>query len=185
MPHQVETNMMELQTTPVGLEKERVPMKKTERRRFKFSFGHDHLFGTLTPEKREAIEKSQVTESYPAGVIVLSASSTPKGIYVIRSGKVRLSTAGRGSSVPTSRIVGRGEILGLCAMVSGKPCDMTSETVSPTQLSFIPRSAITRLMDEDSEFAFRVLQYLCNDLGDAFESVRSHLRLQRRNHKSG
>lgn len=176
--------MMDQQTRPVGLEEERVPMKKTGRRRFKFSFGHDHLFGNLTPEKREAFEKSQVTEFYPAGAIVLSASSTPKGVYLIRSGKVKMSTAGRGRGGPTSRVAGRGEILGLCAMVSGKPCEMTSETVSPTQLSFIPRSAIIRLMDEDSEFAFRVLQYLCNDLGDAFESVRSHLRLQRRNHKS-
>jgi len=175
---------MNLQTRPVGLEEERAPMKKTARRRLKFRFGHDHLFGNLTPEKLEAFQKNQVTEFYPAGVIVLSASSTPKGIYLIRSGKIKLSTAGRGKSGPTSRVAGRGEILGLSAMVSGKPCEMTSETLSPTQLSFIPRSAIIRLMDEDSEFAFRVLQYLCNDLGDAFESVRSQLRSPRRNHKN-
>ena len=176
--------MMELQTIPAGLEEVRAPMKNKARRRFKFKFGHDHLFGNLTPQELEAFQKNQVTESYPAGVIVLSASSTPKGVYVIRSGKMKLSTAGRGRGGPTSRVAGRGEILGLSAMVSGKPCETTSETLSPTQLSFIPRNAIIRLMDEDSEFAFRVLQYLCNDLGEAFESVRSHLRRHRRNNKN-
>jgi CRP-like cAMP-binding protein len=176
--------MIGQQTIPVGLGEGRIRMKKSARRRFKFSFSHNHLFGTLKPGKLEAFQRNQITELYPAGVIVLSAGATPKGIYLVRSGKIKLSTVGRGRGGPASRIASRGEILGLSAMVSGKPCEVTSETLSPAQLSFIPRNTIIRLMDEDSEFAFRVLQYLCNDLGDAFDSVRSHLRRLHRNHKS-
>ncbi|HEV2349772.1 MAG TPA: Crp/Fnr family transcriptional regulator [Terriglobia bacterium] len=158
-------------------------MKKSPRRSFKFSFGHDHLFGTLKPEMLEAFRKNQVTQFFPANALVLGAGETPKGIYVIRSGKIKLSLPGRGSGGPTSRVAGRGEILGLSAMVSGKPCEVASQTLTAAELTFIPRNAIIRLMDEDSDFAFRVLQYLCNDLGDAFENVRAHLRPHRRNPK--
>lgn len=159
-------------------------MKKSARRSFNFSFGDDHLFGTLKPEMLEAFRKNQVTQFFPAKAIVLGAGETPTGIYVIRTGKIKLSMLGRGSGGPASRVASRGEILGLSAMVSGKPCEVTSQTLTPAELTFIPRNAIIRLMDEDSDFAFRVLQYLCNDLGDAFASVRAHLRSHRRNHKS-
>jgi CRP-like cAMP-binding protein len=160
----------------------RVPMKKSASRNLKFSFGHNHLFGSLSPETLETFRKNQVTQFFPAGAIVLGTGETPKGIYVVHTGKIKMSMPGRNR--PASRVAGRGEILGLIAMVSGKPCEVTSEAVSPAQLTFIPRNAIIRLMDEDSEFAFRILLYLCNDLGDAFESVRSQLRPPRRIHKS-
>lgn len=159
-------------------------MKKSARRNLKASFGHEHLFGSLKPEMLEAFQKNQVTQFFPAGAIVLGVGETPKGIFVIRTGKVRLSMLGRGSGGPAHRVASRGEILGLSAMVSGKPCEVTSQTQTPAELIFIPRNAIIRLMDEDADFAFRVLQYLCNDLGDAFESVRSHLRPHRRAHKT-
>jgi len=166
----------------VDPEATRVPMKRSASRSLKFSFGHDHLFGSLKPEILETFRKNQVTQFFPAGSIVLGSGETPKGIYVVHTGKIKMSMPGRNR--PASRVAGRGEVLGLTAMVSGKPCEVTSEAVSPAQLTFIPRNAIIRLMDEDPEFAFRILQYLCHDLGDAFESVRSQLRPPRRTHKS-
>lgn len=172
------------QTIPFGLGEERIPVKKSARRSLRLSFGHDHLFGALSPELLESFRKHQVTQFFAAGDIILRAGEIPKGIFVIRTGKIRLSMVGRGIGGHTSRVAGRGEVLGLSAMVSGKPCEVTSQTLTAGELTFIPRNVIIRLMDEDSDFAFRVLQYLCNDLGDAFESVRSHLRPHRRNHKS-
>lgn len=167
---------------PVDSGEVRVPMKKSASRNLKFSFEEDHLLGSLKPEILETFRKNHITQFFPAGAIVLGAGETPKGIFVVHTGKIKMSMPGRNRSV--SRVAGRGEILGLTAMVSGKRCEVTSEALSPAQLIFIPRSAIIRLMDEDPEFAFRILQYLCNDLGDAFESVRSQLRPPRRVHKS-
>jgi CRP/FNR family transcriptional regulator, polysaccharide utilization system transcription regulator len=176
--------MLGQQTIPLDLGEERIPVKKPARRGFKLRFGHDHLFGSLKPELLETFQKHVVTQFFPAGSIILGTGETPTGIFAIRSGKVKLSMVGRGSGGPASRIAGRGEILGLSAMVSGKPCEVTSQALTSSELTFIPRNVVIRLMDEDSDFAFRVLQYLCNDLGDAFESVRSHLRPHRRNHKT-
>ncbi len=146
--------------------------------------GHERLFNALKPEILEAFRESQVTHSYPPGFPVFQAGETSKGIYLIHAGKVRLSISAHGKEGVNSRIARRGEILGLTTTVSGRPYEVTAETLCTSQLSFIPKHVVIKFMDQDADFAFRVLHFLCQDLHSAFEHVRSHVRPPRRNHRN-
>jgi CRP-like cAMP-binding protein len=161
-----------------------IPMKKSSGKRANGSHGHENLFSSLKPEILEAFRASQITQSHPPAFTVFRAGEASKGIYLIHAGKIRLTMSGKGNEGLNSRIVRRGEILGLTPTVSGKPYEVTAETLCATQLSFIPKNIVTRCMDQDAEFAFRVLHLLCDDLGDAFEHVRTQVRPVRHNHRN-
>ncbi len=159
-------------------------MKKLSSKSINGNLGHEQLFTSLKPEILEAFRANQVTRFYPPGFVVFNAGETSKGIYLIHEGKIRLSMSGGGSTGLNSRLARRGEILGLSTTVSGRPYEVTAESVCLTKLSFIPKNDVIRLMDQDSDFAFRVLHFLCDDLGNAFEHVRLHVRPPRRNHRN-
>ena len=44
-----------------------------------------------------------------------------------------------------------GEALGLSAVISGTPYELTAETVGPCQVNFIDREALMRLLDKYGE----------------------------------
>jgi CRP/FNR family transcriptional regulator len=159
-------------------------MKKVAGKRANGNHGHESLFSSLNPEILAAFRANQVSQSHPPGVTVFHAGESSKGIYLIHGGKIRLTMSGKGNEGLNSRIARKGEILGLTSAVSGKPYEVTAETLCATQLSFIPKSVVIKCMDQNAEFAFRVLYLLCDDLGDAFAHVRTQVGPLRHNHKN-
>ena len=53
---------------------------------------------------------------------------TPRGIVVLCSGKVKLSTTSRDGKVLILKMADPGEALGLSAVISGTPYELTAET---------------------------------------------------------
>jgi CRP/FNR family transcriptional regulator len=54
---------------------------------------------------------------------------TPKCVFVITSGRVKLSVSSREGRTAILRIAGPGEVLGISAAMSGTPCETSAEAV--------------------------------------------------------
>lgn len=124
---------------------------------------------SLKPETFEALRASQIKRSYPKGSLLFDSGETSDRIYLIEEGRIKLSMIGERNEPVHSRTARRGEILGLCPAVSGRPHEVRAQVLVPSQVSFIPNDVFVKLMYQDSEFAFRVLHFLCDDFGKALE----------------
>lgn len=133
------------------------------------SVRYEQFVESLKPETLEAFRACQVKRPYSSTSVLYEAGEPSSGIFLIDEGKIKLSMMGSQNEPVHSRTAGRGEILGLCPTVSGKPHEVTAHAVGPSQVSFIPKDDFARLMYQDPEFAYRVLQYVCDDFGEAFE----------------
>jgi hypothetical protein len=71
------------------------------------------------------------------------------------------------------RIAEAGEALGLGATVSGKPYEMTAETIDPCQVTFVKRDDFPEFLKDDVEACFKVAEQLCEKNYDACKEVRS------------
>ena len=67
--------------------------------------------------------------TFPGGALLFVEGQIPRGAYVLCSGKAKLSTTSRDGKVLILKIAEAGEVLGLSAVISGTPFQLTAETM--------------------------------------------------------
>lgn len=113
------------------------------------------------------------TTSFPEGAVIFVEGQVPRGVYVLCQGRMKLTTTNRDGKTLIMRIVQPGEILGLQSMVTGKPYELTVETLQPCQLAFVNRADFLRFLKEHADACLLVAQQLSNECQSAYEMVRS------------
>ena len=99
----------------------------------------DSFFCSLPKTALEAFDKIKYSASYPAGAVLFVEGQSPRGIYMLCKGRVKLSTTSAEGKTLILKIAQPGEVLGMHATVSGTPYEITAETGQPCQLNFVKR----------------------------------------------
>ena len=60
-----------------------------------------------------------------------------------------------------------GEVLGLSATISGKPYEVTAETIDPSQVNFVKRDDFLQFLKDDVEVCFKVAEQLSDKYHNA------------------
>ncbi len=100
---------------------------------------------------------------FSAGDCILEVGSERRQLYVVQSGHVRLEAPSRGES----RLLGPGSLFGEVTAITGTPSPYRVQADGDTTLLVIGVPLLNRLCRESSEFAFRLIQQLADDLGGA------------------
>jgi CRP/FNR family cyclic AMP-dependent transcriptional regulator len=88
-------------------------------------------------------------------------------------GQAKLSTTSRDGKTFILRIAKPGQVLGLDAVVTGKPYELTAETMQPSQLSFVNREDFLRFLKAHGDACLHAAQHISRDCRDAYDVVRS------------
>lgn len=107
----------------------------------------------------------------PAGAVLFIEGQKPRGIFVLCSGTVRLSTISREGKVLILKQAGAGEVLGLSAALSGTNYEVTAETVTPCQLNFIGRQDLMDLLQNEGEMGVRSAVWLSREFQSAYRDI--------------
>lgn len=107
----------------------------------------------------------------PAGAVLFVEGQTPRGIFILCSGKVKLSTTSREGKVLILKQAEAGEVLGLSAAVSATNYEMTAETASPCQLNFIGRNDLMHLLQTESEVGMHAALWLSREFQSAYRDI--------------
>jgi CRP/FNR family transcriptional regulator len=109
--------------------------------------------------------------TFPAGAVLFVEGQTPRGMFVLCSGKVNLSTTSREGKILILKTAEAGEALGLSAAVSGMGYETTAETATPCQLNFVDRKHLLELMQAHSEIGLHASQSLSRDFHSAYRDI--------------
>jgi CRP/FNR family cyclic AMP-dependent transcriptional regulator len=131
----------------------------------------DKWFCGLSPEVLKSFSAAGHLSTYPGGAILFVEGQAPRGIVVLCSGKVKLSTTSREGKVLILRIAEPGDALGLSAVISGTPYELTAETVGPCQVNSIDRDSLTRLLDKYGELGLHSAQTLSREFQSAYRDI--------------
>lgn len=71
------------------------------------------------------------------------------------------------------RIADAGEVLGLHAVMTGGPYELTVETMQPCQLNFVGRDDMLRFLNAHADACFHATQHLARDCSDSYGVVRT------------
>jgi CRP/FNR family transcriptional regulator len=107
----------------------------------------------------------------PAGALLFVEGQTPRGVFVLCSGKVKLYTTSKEGKVLILKQAEAGEVLGLSAAISGTNYEMTAETAVPCQLNFIGRHDFMSLLQNQSEVGVHSALSLSREFQGAYRDI--------------
>jgi CRP/FNR family transcriptional regulator len=107
----------------------------------------------------------------PAGAILFVEGQNPRGMFILCSGRVNLSTTSREGKILILKTAEAGEALGLSAAISGGRYETTAETATPCQLNFVDRKQLMELMEARSEVGLRAALCLSRDYHSAYRDI--------------
>jgi CRP/FNR family cyclic AMP-dependent transcriptional regulator len=108
-------------------------------------------FVSFRRRRLDALSKAGHKSMLPAGAILFVEGQTPRGVFIVCSGKVNLSTTSREGKILILKTAGAGEALGLSAAVSGVTYETTAETATPCHVNFVDRKHFLELMQNHCE----------------------------------
>lgn len=88
-------------------------------------------FCDLTPELLQDLDGISHKMTLPPGAILFVEGQTPRGIFIVCSGRVNLSTTSREGKILILKSAETGQVLGLSATVSDSGYETTAETATP------------------------------------------------------
>lgn len=109
--------------------------------------------------------------TYPSGALLFVEGQSPRGAFILCSGKAKLSTTSREGKVLILRIAEPGEALGLSAVISGQPFELTAETTGPCQVNFVDREALLQRIEKSGELGLRSSQALSREFQAAYRDI--------------
>lgn len=129
-------------------------------------------FCDLPDETLRALDAVKFTTLYPRGALLFVEGQPARGVYVLCSGRAKLSATSSDARVIITRLARCGEILGLGAALSGAPYEVTAETLEPAQVNFIRREDFLRVLSGHPEASMRAAEQLGRNYSAAVEQVR-------------
>lgn len=118
----------------------------------------------------DTIKSSSV---YPEGAVLFLEQQAPHGVFVLCQGEVKLSISSSEGKTLILRIAKAGEVLGLTAVLGGKPYEVTAETLHPSQIAFVRRDDFMRFVTNFPEALQGIVNQLSSNYRGACEQLRT------------
>lgn len=133
----------------------------------------EHLFCNLPPAAVYRLNEIKSTAIYPKAAMLFIEGQQPRGIFVLCTGRAKLSTSSSEGKTIITKVSEAGDVLGLNATISNRPYEVTAEMVEPGQANFIARDAFLQFLREYGEVALRVAEQLSRNYYTAYEEIRT------------
>lgn len=133
----------------------------------------EHLFCNLSVHAAQHLNEIKSTAVYPKGAMLFIEGQQPRGVFLLCTGKAKLSTSSREGRTIITKLSEAGDVLGLNAVVSNRPYEVTAEMMEPGQANFIPRESLLQFLKEYGEVALRVAELLSRNYYTAYEEIRT------------
>jgi len=133
----------------------------------------EHLFCNLSPSAVQKLNEIKSTAVYPKSAVLFIEGQQPRGVFVLCTGKAKLSTSTSEGKTLITKISQAGDVLGLNAAISNHPYEVTAEMMEHGQANFIPRDALLQFLKQHGEVALVVAEQLSRNYYAAYEEIRT------------
>ena len=130
-------------------------------------------FCDLSPKGLEDLQQMKYKGMYPKGSLLFVEGEKPRGVFILCSGKAKLTTSSSEGKTLIVRMAEAGEILGLGSTILDSPYEQSCETVEPSQVNFIRRDEFLRLINTHPEAMLRTAQQLSKTVITAEREIRT------------
>src|SRR6266436_1642921 len=139
---------------------------------------HSGFFCDLPKQSVEDLDKIKYASAFPPGAVLFVEGQSPRGVYIICSGRVKLTTTSRDGKTLILRIAEAGEVLAVFFVSSPSEGLSPLPACSRDRLRFLPTKVMSCTLPSASRIAAEIRSKSISPL----EVARIHLeRIERLN----
>jgi CRP/FNR family transcriptional regulator len=112
---------------------------------------------------------------YPPDAVLMTEGQQPRGVYIVCSGRVKLSVEAKDGKTVILKVAGERQVLGLSSVVSGQPSPIEATTIELCQIKFVDRESFLRLLETNSHAALACARLVSQEIGTTFRDVHDLL----------
>lgn len=128
-------------------------------------------FATLI-RRRSRIRNCWVESTLARGARLFHEGESSGGVFVVCTGQVKLSCTSKDGKTLILKIAMAGDVLGLGAVISGSPFEVTAETVEPTEVKYIRRTDFLSFIQTHGQASLHAAKALSEEYKAAFFDAR-------------
>lgn len=122
------------------------------------------LFCDLKEEEVSVLSLGKACKTYKKGEEIFIQGTPPKGIFIVNSGKVKISRLADSGNEQIVKMVNSGEILGYRALLSNELYSSTAVAIEITSICVLPRHLFFQFIEQNATLAGALLKIAASDL---------------------
>jgi CRP/FNR family cyclic AMP-dependent transcriptional regulator len=131
-----------------------------------------HPFCNLGQESRAFLESNSVSMEYPRGSVLFREGDRTSAVFVMCSGKVKVSATSRDGRTMILRIADAGDVLGMSAALADGEYEVTAEAMEPCRVRVLHLKHLTSMLQQYSDASMGAAKALAEDYRAAFDEAR-------------
>ena len=108
---------------------------------------------------------------YKRGSIIYSEGDSAKGCYFLFSGVLKVFKTGLEGKEQIIRFAKPGDLIGFRSVLSQERACTSAKVIEDATVCFIPGKVLTKLIQENSNFAMELIQLTCKELDEANDYI--------------
>jgi len=130
------------------------------------------MFCNLSSEQLKELDAIGTQWQLPKGAVLFQEDDPSSSVAIICDGQVKLSCASPEGKTLILKIAVPGDVLGLGAVVSGTPYEVTAEAIEPTVVKNIHREDFLAFLERHGEVSMHAARSLSSEYKNAFYEAR-------------
>lgn len=129
------------------------------------------VFSNLRGEAIDHFHTIGVEKCYSRGEKLFAEDEMPQSVFIVRSGRVKISVSSREGKTMILKVAEAGRVLGLSAAMSGSQHESTAEALEPCVVTAIAVRDFLRLLSRHPEAAMEATRWVLNEYQAVFNDV--------------
>jgi CRP/FNR family transcriptional regulator, cyclic AMP receptor protein len=110
---------------------------------------------------------------YQSGSILFSEGDQPEGVHILDSGRAMIFGSNARGKTLITKIANAGEMLGLNAVILGKPYLLSAEAMEPSRVSYVLREDFLNFLKKSPDASRHVIGQLSANFYDSQRDLRT------------
>jgi len=130
------------------------------------------VFCSLSGDALQRLDSIGIQVKLPGRAIVFNEGQAGKAVFVVCEGQLKLSASSAEGRTMILRLAGPGDLLGLGAVLTEAPYEVTAETLEPTVLKNIPRVDFLDFLQSYGDVGTRTARVMADEYQEVFLDAR-------------
>jgi CRP/FNR family transcriptional regulator, cyclic AMP receptor protein len=131
-----------------------------------------YAFCNLGQDSQSFLDLNSVRMDFPRGSILFREGNCCHAVFVMCSGKAKVSATSREGRTMILKIASTGDVLGMSAALANGDYEVTVEALEPCQVRMLPVRYLTQMLQQFSDVSMGVAKTLAKDYRAAFREAR-------------
>jgi CRP/FNR family transcriptional regulator len=137
------------------------------------TFRAERQFCNMASPVVKALDTIKFMAVYRKGSVLFVEGEQPRGVFIVCSGRVKLSTSSSEGKTLIVKIAEAGEVLGASGTILDTPFEVSAETLEPSQINFIRREDFMQFLNANPEACMHTAQALSEKYHSAQHEIRT------------